>query len=221
MKMAQEAIRVLIADDHPIVREGVKFTIEKSANNIRVVAEAGDGNEALELASATPADVFILDITMPGLNGLEATRRLVRLRPGAKVIILSLHDSRAFVEEALAAGARGYLLKETAARDLVEAIRQVHRGRCFLSPGIAHHLVDPLRRPGARRSAPGHADLTSREREVLQLIAEGLTGKEIAARLRLALNTVHVHRRNLMARLGLHKETELVRYALREGLAKA
>lgn len=212
-------IRVIIADDHPIVRDGLKFTLEKSGVDMQVVAEAGDGLAVLELAARIPADVFVLDITMPGLNGLEAMRRLLALCPSAKVIILSLHDSHAIVEKALTAGARGYLLKESASRDLVEAIREVHRGNVFLSPAIAHCVLKGFLRP-ARSGSRVRPGLTGREREILLLIAEGLTGKDIAARLSLTLSTVRVHRRNLMAKLGLHKETELVRYAIREGLLK-
>jgi DNA-binding NarL/FixJ family response regulator len=213
-------IRIITADDHPIVRDGLKFAIEKSGADIQIVGEAADGDEVLALARKVPADVFIVDITMPGPNGLEVTHRLRELCPDARVIILSLHESRALVEAAIAAGARGYLVKESATRDLIEAIRAVHRGDVFLSPAVARYLVADLLEhagPGGGRRHPG---LTGRELEVLRLIAEGLTGKDIAARLQVAPATVHVHRRNLMAKLGLHKETELVRYAVHEGLAK-
>lgn len=218
---ADHPIRVVVADDHPVVRDGLRLTVEREAPDIDVTAEAGDGRSVLEFARTGCADVYILDITMPDLNGLETARRLLKMDAGVRVIILSLHATRAFVEEALQIGARGYLLKESATTDVIDAVRAVHAGDFFLSPGVSHFVVDGFlkKRRSSRRGerTPG---LTSREREVLQLIAEGLASKEIAARLGLSVNTVRVHRTNLMAKLALHKETDLVRYAVKAGIAK-
>ena len=214
-------IRVLIADDHPVVRDGLEFSLARKAPEIEVVGEAEDGAAAVALARSLSPDVIILDITMPRLNGLDAAREILRGNPAARVIILSLHDTRAFVEEAIAAGARGYLTKETAGRNIAEAVREVHAGRYFLSPAVAHIVVEKAK-AGAKapRRRSGPPALTSQERKVLQLIAEGRTGKEIASDLGIAPNTVHAHRTSLMAKLGLHKQTDLVRFAVREGLAK-
>jgi DNA-binding NarL/FixJ family response regulator len=215
------AIRVVIADDHPVVRDGLRLTIERSAEDIQVVGEADTGREVLALAQDQAVDVYVLDITMPDLNGMEAMRRLLRADADTRVIILSLHDSRGFVEEAIQSGARGYLVKESATRNIVQAIREVHAGNFFLSPAVSSFVVtDYLGRETAPSPPPASRVLTSREREVLQLIAEGLTSKEIAARLGLATNTVRVHRNKLMAKLDIHKETDLVRYAVKQGIAK-
>jgi len=216
------SIRVLIADDHPIVREGLRFSLERSGGDIKVVADAATGVAALQQAAATPAEVYILDITMPELNGIEAARELRRRQPDAKVIILSFHSSRGMVEQALLAGALGYLTKETATRYVAEAVRQVQAGRCFLSPDVAHFVVGSyMGRSQPKRVTVSGTGLTAQERRVLQLIAEGLSTKEIAAKLERSVNTVHAHRNRLMTKLGIHKETDLVRYAIREGIAKA
>lgn len=215
------SIRVLIADDHPVVRDGLRFSIERGDSGIEVVAEASNGLEVLEQAESSLVDVYILDITMPKLNGIETARELVRRQALARIIMLSFHNSKAMVEQALAAGARGYLTKETATRNVVEAVRQVAAGRGFLSPDVAHLIVEDYAGRGKRdRAAAKGAPLTSQERKVLQLIAEGLSTKEIAAKLSLSENTVHTHRNHLMAKLGLRKATDLVRYAIREGIAK-
>jgi DNA-binding NarL/FixJ family response regulator len=215
------SIRVLIADDHPLVRDGLRFSIERKGNNIEIVGEASDGMEVLRLAKKHPIDVFILDITMPLLNGLDTTRALLREHATAKVIILSLHDTRNFVEEAMRAGARGYLTKETASQNVVEAVREISAGRFYLSPAIAHFMVESALRASRRsRADRGPGALTTQERRILQLIAEGRTTKEIASQLSLAANTVHTHRKNLMAKLAVHKQTDLVRIALREGIIK-
>jgi two-component system, NarL family, response regulator NreC len=215
------SIRVLIADDHPVVRDGLRFSIERSASGIEVVAEASNGLEVLKQAESSPADVYILDITMPELNGIETARELVRRQPSAKVIMLSFHCSLVMVEQALAAGARGYLTKETATRNIVEAVRQVRAGYSFLSPDVAHLIVvDYLGRDQSDCfTGPGVA-LTMQERKVLQLVAEGLSTKQIAAKFNRSVNTIHAQRNRLMAKLGLHKGTDLVRYAIREGIAK-
>lgn len=214
-------IRVLVADDHPLVRDGLRFSIERSGEDIEIVAEAENGLAAVRLAEEHAPDVFVLDITMPRMNGLETAREILRDDPSAKIIILSLHDNRAFVEDALELGARGYLTKDSASRHIIEAVQEVHAGRFYLSPQIAHILVDMgLRRAKTRRPGRAAAALTAQERKVLQLIAEGRTGKEIAADLGIAPNTVHAHRTNLMTKLGLHKQTELVRFAVKEGLVK-
>jgi DNA-binding NarL/FixJ family response regulator len=157
---------------------------------------------------------------MPRLNGLDVTRELIRRHSEAKIIILSLHNSRAFVDEAMKAGARGYLTKETASRNVVEAISEVHAGNYYLSPEISVYMVDKALGYTKNNRAALKDVLTGQERKVLQLIAEGRTSKEIASELGLQANTIHAHRKNLMAKLRIHKETELVRFALREGIAK-
>lgn len=216
------SIRVIIADDHPVVRDGLRLTIERGGTDIVIVGEAADGLEVLKLANTTPADVFIIDITMPNLNGIETTRELRKRFPTAKVIVLSLHDAKAMVEESLAAGARGYLTKEMATRHVVEAIAEVHTGRYYLCPMVAHFVVETnlLWKKGARMRGIAPVALTGQEKRVLQLIAEGHSSKEIAALLKRSVNTIHVHRNSLMAKLNLHKQADLVRYAIKAGIAK-
>lgn len=217
------SIRVVIADDHPVVRDGLRMTIERSGNDILVVGEASDGMEVMKTAATTRADVFILDITMPRMNGLEAARELLGRFPAAKVIMLSLHDTKTMVEEALAAGARGYLTKEMATRNVVEAVTEVHAGRYYLCPAIAHFIVEAGlkgNKSSPRKRGATPVALTGQERKVLQLIAEGHSNKEIAVVLGVTVNTIHAHRNRVMAKLNLHKQTELVRYAIKAGIAK-
>jgi len=191
-------------------------------NSIVVVGEASDGMEVLKMAATSRADVIILDITMPNMNGIETARELLKRSPAAKVIMLSLHDTKAMVEEALAAGARGYLTKETATRTVVEAVIEVHAGRRYLCPRIAHFVVEagPMGKRGSRQRGAATAELTGQERNVLQLIAEGHTNKKIAARLDVSVNTIHAHRNSVMAKLNIHKQADLVRYAIKAGIAK-
>lgn len=215
------SIRVVIADDHPVVRDGLRLALERSGKPIVVGGEAADGREVVAIARTTPADVFILDITMPEMNGIDAARDLLKEHPAAKVIILSLHDTKAMVDEALAAGARGYLTKEMATRHVVDAVSEVNAGRYYLCPAVAH-LVVKAARPGTRRTRTraGRVALTAQERKVLQLIAEGHSNKEIAATLHTAVNTIHTHRTSVMAKLNIHKHADLVRYAIKAGIAK-
>ena len=215
------SIRVLIADDHPIVRDGLRLSLERGGRDVVVVGEAADGVEVLELAKTCRVDVFILDITMPRLNGLDTARELLKRRRTARIIILSLHDSRVLVEESMAVGARGYLTKETASRNVTEAVCEVYAGRFYLSPEIAHIMVERRERGGRKGGVmePMPA-LTAHERRVLQLIAEGRSTREIAADLGRAIDTIRTHRKNLMAKLGIHKQTDLVRYAVKEGISK-
>jgi len=216
------SIRVIIADDHPVVRDGLRLTIERSTKDIVVVGEASDGMEVLRMARTTPTDVYILDITMPNMNGIETARELLKRSPTSKIIILSLHDTKAMVEEALAAGAQGYLTKEMATRNVVEAVTEVHAGRCYLCPKIAHFVVEAglMGKKRLRKRGVITAILTGQERKVLQLIAEGHSNKEIAALLDLSVNTVRVHRNSVMVKLNIHKQAALVRYAIKAGIAK-
>jgi DNA-binding NarL/FixJ family response regulator len=216
------SIRVVIADDHPVVRDGLRLALERSGKDIVIAGEASDGMEVLEMAGTKPTDVFILDIIMPKLNGIETTRELLKRSPGAKIIILSLHDTRAMVEEALAAGARGFLTKESVTRNVVDAVTEVHAGRFYLCPVIAHFVVEAgLRgKKGLRKRGAAAVALSGQERKVLQLIAEGRITKEIAALLDLSVNTIHAHRNHVMAKLRLHKQADLVRYAIKAGIAK-
>lgn len=212
-------INVVIADDHAIVREGIKTVLQNSCKDIQVIAEANNGKEILELAENHPVDIFIVDIAMPLLNGIETTVRLVKQNPKHKVIILSMHDDHSSVEKALKSGAVGYLVKESAVEEVVHAVEEVYRGRTYLSPKISSYVFEKFQ--GSQydyvRKA-GTVELTNKEKEILQLLAEGFSSKEIAKRLGISFHTVNVHRGNIMQKLGLHKSADLVRYAIKEGI---
>src|SRR5690606_36903964 len=207
--------RILLADDHEMVRDGLRLLIQ-SRSDLEVVAEASDGREAVELARSHRPDVAVLDLWMPYLSGVEATRQIVRAGP-TRVLVLTMHESWTHVREALLAGALGYVVKRAAAAQLLEAVDAVRAGRAFMSPAISHHMVEAVRGGEAGREAP-LAMLTEREREVLQLVAEGLSSKEIAAQLGLSVKTAETHRANLMGKLNVRKTSGLVRFAIREGL---
>jgi len=206
-------IRVLLADDHVLVREGLRALLAREAD-IQVVAEAGDGREALQLAEEARPDVAALDLSMPLLNGLEAARQIASWDRGPRVILLTVHAEDRYVLEAIRAGVRGYVLKKQAAADLVRAIREVSGGRVYLSPGISSAVVEAI---GSPRSLP-EEPLTAREREVLQLIAEGKTTKEIAVVLGVSVKTADAHRTRLMQKLDIHDIAGLTRYAIRQGV---
>jgi len=209
-------VRVLLADDHTLFRQGVRSLLDRIAG-VDVVAETGDGREALELIDRKRPDIAILDITMPGLNGLEVATRVGKASPATRVVILSMHAGEAYVAQALRAGVAGYLLKDAAAEELEMALRSVGRGETYLSPAISKHVVDGFL---GRATADGDplAGLTGRQREILQLIAEGQSTKEIAAILGVSVKTVETHRAQLMERVGIHDVAGLVRLAIRVGL---
>jgi DNA-binding NarL/FixJ family response regulator len=210
--------RILIADDHRIMREGLRALLGNQAS-IAVVGEAEDGRKAVELAARLRPDIVIMDLTMPGLNGIEATRQIVAANPGTKVIALSIHSDRRFVQQMFEAGATGYLLKEGAFEELARAIHTVADGKAFVSPGIAGILIDDLvRHLAGRGSQAGAPVLSGREKEVLQLMAEGKSTKEIAVILQVGAKTVETHRRQIMLKLQLDSVAELTKYAIREGL---
>jgi DNA-binding NarL/FixJ family response regulator len=215
-------IRVLLADDHTIVRQGVRLCLE-AMGDIEVVAEAEDGLAAVQLTLQLRPDVAVVDLTMPRLNGVEAIRQIRRDVPSTEVVVLSVHDSEAYVVQALRAGAAGYVLKRNAATELAAAIRAAHDGQAYLHPSIARRVIDDyLSRIHASEDGltEPHERLTPREREVLQLAAEGHTTRAIAGLLCLSTKTVEHHRASLMTKLGLHGQTELVRYAIRAGLVE-
>jgi DNA-binding NarL/FixJ family response regulator len=206
-------IRILLADDHSLVRHGFRMILAAEAD-MEIAGEAGNGREALELAQKLKPDVVVMDVAMPELNGIEATRRLIELSPRTRVLALSMHKDAVYVREILRAGARGYLLKDSADADLLAAVRAVAKGEGYLSPGVSDAVLSDY-----RRHVTDPLDLlTSREREVLQLIAEGKTNKEIATSLTLSVYTVEAHRGRLMEKLNLHSTGELVRFAVRSGL---
>lgn len=216
-------IRVLLADDHTIVREGVRLCLE-AMGDIEVVAEAEDGQMAVQLANQLRPDVAVVDLTMPRLNGVEAIRQIKRDLPDTEVVVLSVHDSEPYVVQALRAGAAGYVLKRNAATELAAAIRAAHDGQAYLHPSIARRVIDDyLSRIHASEDAASepHERLTPREREVLQLAAEGHTTRAIAGLLCLSTKTVEHHRASLMTKLGLRGQTELVKYAIRAGLVES
>jgi two-component system response regulator NreC len=216
MKTPGKQIRILLADDHNVMRRGLRLLLE-SQPEFRVVGEASDGRQAVEQADAIRPDVVVLDIAMPNLSGIEAAVRITSLLPNTSIVILSMHSDEGYVLRALKAGAKGYLLKDSAESDLIEAIKAVHAGRTFFSPEISKMLVeDYVREIKARGLEDSYELLTPREREILQLLAEGRTNKDIAVSLNLSVYTVESHRRNLSDKLNFHSFADLVLYAVRK-----
>ena len=211
-------IRLLLADDHTVMRAGLRALLERQPN-LEVVGEAEDGRQTVELASLHVPDVVVMDIAMPNLNGVEATRRMVSKQPAISVVILSMYSDESYVMRALEAGARAYLLKDSAVTDLIRAIEAVSQGKSFFSPKIsrilAEEYVRALRQKGA---ADSYELLTPREREILQLLAEGKTNKEVATSLNISVYTAETHRGNILQKLNLHSSAELVLYAVRKGI---
>ena len=211
--MTGKRIRILLADDHAVVRQGFKMILS-SQPDMEIVGEAGNGREAVELAEQLKPDVVVMDVAMPELNGIEATRRLASSVPHTRVVALSMHKDNVYVREILRAGARGYLLKDSVAADLVSAVRAAAQGEGYLSPAVSNAVLDDY-----RRHVTNPIDLlSSREREVLQMLAEGKTNKEIAGVLNLSVYTVDAHRGRIMEKLNVHSINELVRFAVRNGL---
>lgn len=210
-------IKVLVADDHTILRQGIKALLDNQAG-IEVIGEAKDGREALALIERLLPDVVLMDIGMPGLNGLEATRRIKKKFPGIKVLVLTMYTNEEYVFQILNAGANGYLVKETAFQDLISAIKAVYRDEAFMSPSISKKVINRYTQ-GVRKTNDTDCDiLTTREREILQLIAEGSSSKKIAEALFISPKTVETHRTHIMDKLNIHNRTDLIKYAIRTGI---
>lgn len=211
------SIKILLADDHKIVRDGLKSLIKKEVG-MEVVGEADNGRKTVQLARDLEPEIIIMDISMPDLNGIEATRQIVADSPDVKIIALSMHSDKRYVKGVLSAGASGYLLKDSAFEELVEAIRTVDTGRFYLSAGIVGVVVKDYVGSQANKDALTSDILSAREREVLQLLAEGKSTKEIASDLHVSVKTIETHRQNIMQKLNIHTIAGLTRYAIREGL---
>jgi len=211
-------IRILLADDHTVMRRGLRLLLE-SRPEFAVVAEAADGRQAVEQAATTRPDVAVLDIAMPNLSGIEAAQRINAALPDTAIVMLSMHSDEGYLLRALKAGAKGYLLKDSAEGDLIDAIKSVRQGKTFFSPEVTRILMEDYIREIRTRGAEDTYDLlTPREREILQLLAELKSNKEIAQLLNLSLYTVETHRRNLQEKLNLHSFAELILYAVRKGV---
>jgi two-component system, NarL family, response regulator NreC len=210
----ERSIKILLADDHTIVRQGLKLILSAHAD-LTVIGEAANGREAVDLAEKLKPDIVLMDVAMPELNGIEATRRMVAANPRIKVLVLSMHKEAVYVREILKAGARGYILKDAIDTELLNAVRSVAKGDGYISPAVSGALLNDY-----RKDVTDPVDLLSgREREVLQLIAEGKTNKEIATHLNLSVYTIDSHRGKIMEKLNLHSTGELVRFALKHGLS--
>ena len=222
-------LRILIADDHEVARHGIRALLEGHAG-WDVCAEAKDGREAVEVASSVSPDLILLDIGMPNLNGLEAARQILASSPDTPILILTMHDSEQVVREVLRAGARGFLLKSDAGRDLVAAVEALQMKRTFFTRRVSQMVLEgyldrdnpdgQAENSSGKKEDPATKVLTSREREVIQLLAEGKTSKEVAVALRLSVKTAETHRTNLMRKLGLHSVADLTRYAVRNGIVQ-
>jgi DNA-binding NarL/FixJ family response regulator len=212
------SIRILLADDHTVMRSGLRLLLERQPN-LTVVGEAADGREAVTLAALEEPDVVVMDIAMPHLNGVEAARQIVANNPHIAVAILSMHSDESYVIRSLKAGARAYLLKDSAEADLIEAIHAIRAGKSFFSPAVTRILKeDYMRQLGKMDAEDSYELLTNREREVLQLVAEGKSNKEVANFLNLSLYTVETHRTHMLQKLNLHSVPELILYAVRKGI---
>ena len=211
-------IRIVVADDHAVMRRGLRLVLEQQTD-FQVLGEANDGREAMTMVDSLKPDVAVLDITMPNLNGIEAARQISARTPGVAIVILSMHADEGYVLRALKAGARGYLLKESPESDFIQAIRAVSAGKAFFSPAVSRMLVeDYVRQLQDKDIEDSYELLTAREREVLQLIAEGKSNKDVANMLNLSLYTVETHRSNILEKLNLHSVPELILYAVRKGV---
>jgi len=219
MTLAEQdmSISILLADDHKMMRDGLRSALEEQPD-FTVVGEADNGRGAVELALALAPNVIVMDISMPGLNGIDATRQIISHTPGARVIALSMHGDKRYITKMLEAGAVGYLLKSDAVTELVRAVREAMADQTYLSPKIARDVLEVYVRSPIAGKPPGESTLSEREREVLQLLAEGKSSKEIAAALGLSVKTVETHRTRIMRKLSLHTIAELTKYAVREGL---
>ncbi len=214
----EDKLRVMIAEDHAVVRSGLRAVIN-AQDDMEVVAEAEDGVSALKKAKEVQPDVILMDITMPGLGGLEATRQIKSALPNVKIVILTIHASEEFLFHALKVGADGYLTKSVHEMEVVSAIRAVSRDRVYIDPGVTRPLVSAFVETSQKLGGDdGYSELTEREKEMLPLIASGQTNKEIAQALRLSEHTVHNHRAHLMEKLGMHDRTQLLMYAIRHGI---
>lgn len=211
------SIRIILADDHKIVREGLRSLLEKGPG-MEVIAEAENGLTALKQAQELSPDVVIMDIAMPDLNGLEATRKIIAANPGVKVIALSMHSDKRFVVEMLKAGAAGYLLKDCAFEELANAIHAVVANRTYLSPKIAEIVIKDYIRRFPKTELSVYSILTPREREVLQLLSEGKTTRQVASHLQVSIKTVETYRKQIMDKLDIHNIADLTKYAIKEGL---
>jgi len=210
-----EKIRILLADDHTILRSGIRALLEVEPG-LSVIGEAEDGRAAVSMACKLKPNVVLMDIAMPLLNGLEATRQIKIQCPDVKVLVLSMHDNEEYIRQALEAGAMGYILKDAAPGELIGAIRSVYRGEAVLSPAVTRLVIEDYLRWGGTRPQEESDSLSPREREVLQLIAEGYTNKQIAEILSISIKTVQAHRNNLMQKLDLHDRGELIKYAIQK-----
>ena len=211
-------IRILLADDHTVVRDGLRALLERQPD-MAVVGEAADGRDSVRLAEEQAPDVVVMDIAMPNMNGIEATRRILAANPHCAVVILSMHQDESYVLRSIKAGAKGYLLKDSLRSDVLDAIRSVSQGRSFLARKVSRIMQEDYVRQLERRNLDDSYDLlTDREREILQLVAEGRTNKEVANILNVSLTTVETHRTHILQKLGLHSIPELILYAVRKGI---
>jgi DNA-binding NarL/FixJ family response regulator len=216
------ALRLLLADDHEIVRKGLRSVLV-AQGDCEIVGEAADGRQAVALAKELSPDIAVLDISMPLLNGLEASRQILKLRPQTKILILTVHDSDSLIRDVLDAGARGYILKTDAGRDLVTAIESLRRNKTFFTSRVAQMILDGFLKGDAHAAQADRGDtrLTPRQREIVQLLAEGKSSKEVAVALDLSVKTAETHRANIMRKLDCHSVSEIVRYAIRNKIIEA